>query len=192
MSTTIKSTRRSQGITVTALAARLGVTPSAVTQLERSEADGTIKLNSLTEALAAMDATLRISAASNGSMSIYAPYRVAESLSSALLEKTNPAFALRLITEATQQLSMHPRDFEPTDLETAPTVLPDARWDTLMRALYRNAMPGHKPAWTKAKPLASPWFVSQFPSLRERAERTTPEFLRKLNIYIDAESLERA
>jgi len=192
VSTTIKSTRRSQGITVTELAARLGVTPSAITQLEKSEADGTIKLNSLTEALSAMSATLRLSAGAENAMSDYAPYRVAEALSSSLIEKANPAFTLRLLTEAVQQISQRPQECDATDLEIAPTPLPEVAWDTLMRALYAQSIPGRKPSWTKTNRLPEPWFVSQFPSMRERAKATTPDYLKRLNIFIDARSLERA
>ena len=66
MASTIKSTRRAAGISVNELAQRLGVTPSAISQLERSEAEGTIKLNSLRDALAAMGANLRLTAGAEG------------------------------------------------------------------------------------------------------------------------------
>lgn len=192
MASIIKSTRRSIGMSVNELARRLGVTPSAISQLERSEADGTIKLNSLRDALAAMGATLRMTAGFESTMTEYAPYKVAETLADTLLHQKDHTFALRLLTQATQELNEHPEAFEPTDLEIAPTPLPDRRWDTLMRALYARSFPKHKPAWVKPEKLAEPWFVSQFPSLQERAKKNTSEDLRRLNIFIDERSLSRA
>lgn len=193
MASTIKSTRLSRGISVNELAKRLGVTPSAVSQLERSEAEGTIKLNTLREALGAMDATLRLTAGSETSMSKYAPYRVAESMADSLLTKNDSTFALRLLTHAAKELGDNPGAIDQTELELAPTPLPDKRWDTLMRATYARAIPGKsKPAWTRTTKLEEPWFVSQFPVLRERAKTTTPEHLRRLNIFIDERSLSRA
>lgn len=193
MASTIKSIRQSRGISVNELARRLGVTPSAISQLERSEMEGTIKLNSLREALGAMDANLRITAGSESLMSKYAPYRVAESMADSLLYNNDPTFALRLLTHAAKELVDNPGAIDPTELELAPTPLPDKRWDTLMRATYARAIPGKvKPAWTRTTRLADPWFVSQFPILRERAKSTTPEHLRRLNIFIDERSLSRA
>lgn len=53
----IKRARISRGITVRELAKRLGVTPGAVSQMERSEAKGTIQLGTLRRALGAMGVT---------------------------------------------------------------------------------------------------------------------------------------
>lgn len=192
MTSTIKTTRLSRGISVNELARRLRVTPSAVSQLERSESEGTIKINSLREALAAMDASLRLTAGNETSTSKYAPYRVAESMAEALMNR-DTAFALRLLTHATKELAENPAAIDPAELELAPTPLPDKRWDTLLRALYAQAIPGRsKPAWTRTEKLPEPWFVSQFPILRERAKTSTPEQLRRLNVFIDERSLSRA
>lgn len=192
MATTIKSTRIAAGISVNDLASRLGVTPSAVSQLERSELEGTIKLNSLREALGALGSNLRITAGADGRMSKYAPYRVAESMAESLLSKRDPTFALRLLTHATKELSNNADELDRSEIELAPTPLPDKRWDTLMRAEYARAIPkGKRPAWTKTTKLAEPWFVSQFPALREKAKTTTPAYLRRLNIFIDERSLSR-
>lgn len=193
MASTIKSTRLAAGISVNELAARLGVTPSAVSQLERSESEGTIKLNSLREALAAMGANLRLTSGAENRMSRYAPYRVAESLAESLIASRDSAYPLRLLTHAAMELGDNADLFDPSEIDLAPTVLPDKRWDTLMRAVYANALPAAKrPAWTTASKLAEPWFVSEFPALRERAKTTTPDYLRRLNIFVDARSLERA
>ncbi|MCU1524799.1 MAG: hypothetical protein JWO18_1693 [Microbacteriaceae bacterium] len=193
MTSTMKSTRLAQGISVNELARRLEVTPSAISQLERSEAEGTIKLNSLREALAAMGANLRVSAGPETPMSKYAPYRVAESMAESLMKGGDPTFALRLLTHGAKEIVDNPDAIDPMELELAPTPLPDKRWDTLMRATYARAIPGQrKPAWTRTSRLAEPWFVSQFPFLRERARKTTPDHLRRLNIFIDENSLRRA
>lgn len=193
MASTIKSTRLASGISVNELAKRLGVTPSAISQLERSESKGTIKLNSLREALAAMGANLRLTAGAENRMSRYAPYRVAESLAESLISSRDSTFPLRLITHAAKELSDNADIVDPSEIDLAPTALPDKRWDTLMRASFANALPRSKrPAWTKTSKLAEPWFVSEFPALRDRAKTTTPEYLRRLNIFIDERSLSRA
>ena len=192
MATTIKSTRIAAGISVNELASRLGVTPSAVSQLERSELEGTIKLNSLREALGALGSNLRITAGTDSRMSKYAPYRVAESMAESLLSKRDATFALRLLTHATKELFNNIHELDRSEIELAPTPLPDKRWDTLMRAEYARAIPkGMRPTWTKTTRLAEPWFVSQFQALREEAKTTTPAYLRRLNIFIDERSLSR-
>jgi len=192
VATTIKSTRIAAGISVNDLASRLGVTPSAVSQLERSEFEGTIKLNSLRDALGVMGANLRVTAGAENRMSKYAPYRVAESMAESLLSKRDAGFALRLLTHATKELSENARELDPSEIELAPTPLPDKGWDTLMRAEYARALPkGKRPAWTRTTRLAEPWFVSEFPALREKAKTTTPAHLRRLNIFVDERSLSR-
>ncbi len=193
MTSTIKATRRAAGITVKELATRLNVTPSAVSQMERSESEGTIKLNTLREALEVMGSSLRITAGAEGRMSRYAPYRVADSLADALLHDSDPTFPLRLLTHAIKELSDNPLEIDPIEVEIAPTPLPDKRWDTLMRAAYAHAIPaGNRPAWTRASKLSEPWFLSEYPALRERAKETTPAYLRRLNIFVDERSLTRA
>jgi transcriptional regulator with XRE-family HTH domain len=193
VASTIKSTRIAAGISVNELASRLGVTPSAISQLERSELEGTIKINSLREALNALGANLRITAGADSHMSKYAPYRVAESMAESLLVKRDATFALRLLTHATKELRDNANEIDRAEIELAPTPLPDKGWDTLMRAEYARAIPkGKRPAWTRTTKLAEPWFVSEYPVLRERAKKTTPAYLRQLNIFIDERSLARA
>jgi transcriptional regulator with XRE-family HTH domain len=193
MTATIKTTRRAAGISVNELAKRLGVTPSAVSQLERSEAEGTIKLNSLREALGAMGANLRLTAGADSRLSRYAPYRVAESMAESLLADRDPTYPLRLLTHAVKELADNVDHFDRVEIELAPTPLPDKKWDTLMRAVYGQAMPSTKrPAWTRTEKLPEPWFVSEYPALRERAKTTSPEYLRRLNIFVDERSLTRA
>jgi len=54
----IRAIRSSLGLTAVALAKRLGVTPASVADLERSEASGTVSLNTLRKAATAMDCDL--------------------------------------------------------------------------------------------------------------------------------------
>lgn len=192
MTTTIKSTRLLAGVSVTDLAERLGVTPSAVSQLERSEALGTIKVKSLREALAALGADLRIAVGPQHRLSTYAPYRVADSMSRALLD-ADSTFALRLLTHGTKELADHLAEFSDGELDAPPTPLPHAGWDALLRAEYARAIPAsRRPAWARATRLPEPWFVSQYPALRERARAGTPAHLRRLNIFVDERSLTRS
>jgi transcriptional regulator with XRE-family HTH domain len=191
MASTIKSTRLAAGISVNELAERLGVTPSAVSQLERSDSEGTIKVNSLRDALAAMGAQLRLTAATEGRMSRYAPFRVAESMAESLIASRDATFPLRLLTHAVKELTDNAALVDRSEIEIAPTPLPDKRWDTLMRASFAQAL-ADPPAWTSTEKLPEPWFVSDFAALRDRAITTTPEFLQRLNIFIDARSLTRA
>lgn len=69
MSNTIRSTRKSLGLTVYDLANRLGVTAGAVSQLERSEVAGTIKLSSLRSALRAMHRDVELTVRNEGMVS---------------------------------------------------------------------------------------------------------------------------
>jgi len=192
VSETIRSMRKAQGISVTELAARLKVTPGAISQMERSEREGTIKLRTLQGALDALGGQLVITVSERHPLSGYSPSRLAESLSRAI-DDGDDTFALRLLTEATQSIRQHPDQISREELETAPPPLPDARWDQFFRALYREAIPGpRKPAWTATRKLPEPWFISQYPLLQDRARRTTPDYLRRLNIFIEERSLSRA
>lgn len=56
MNSHIRTIRTQQGITLSALGARLGVTAGAVSQYEASEAAGTIQVSTLTRVLGAMGA----------------------------------------------------------------------------------------------------------------------------------------
>lgn len=192
MSDTIRSARKAQTISVNVLACRLGVTPGAISQMERSEREGTIKLQTLQKALEALGEELLITSTKRSPLSRYAPARLASSLSRAI-EEGDDTFALRLLTEAIESIRESPDEITREELEASPPALPDDRWDQFFRAMYRSIMPaGAKPAWTKTRRLEEPWFVSKYPSLQDRARMSTPEFLRRLNIYIEDRSLSRA
>jgi predicted DNA-binding mobile mystery protein A len=64
----IATIRESLGMGVSQLAARMGVSPAAVTQLERREVDGKMTLESLSRAAAAMDSTLVYGIVPNASL----------------------------------------------------------------------------------------------------------------------------
>lgn len=60
MSSVIRESRERAGLTIYDLAARLGVTAGAVSQMERSEAAGTIKLATLERALNALGRSVQL------------------------------------------------------------------------------------------------------------------------------------
>ena len=192
MSNVIQSTRKELGMTGDDLARLLGVTRGAVSQMERSERDGTIKLGTLNRALLAMGRSAEVTVSTETPTSKYSPGRLTQAINRAL-DDDDPTFALRALTRATQELRENPESFIGAAQETRSSQVQDPRWETLFRALYSAALPdGTKPAWPEPERLSRPWFVSQFPPLRERARHTTPSFLRDLNIFIDERSLTRA
>lgn len=192
MSDILRSVRKSHGITVSELAGRLGVTQGAISQLEESERNGTIKMKTLQAALGAMGTSLVLTTVNDGPYADFVPPALASSLSAAL-KRGETAYALRLLTEAADAIRHAYDEFGEGELEISPPPLPDQRWDQLFRALYREAIPSRsKPAWTETSRLDEPWFPSEYRALRERAKTTSPDFLRKLNIFIDARSLQRA
>lgn len=191
MESTIRTARIQRGISTTELARRLRVTPSAITQMERSEREQTIKLATLRAALAALGAELTITVTARNTLSAYAPANLAQRLSDEL-QQSNEDYALRLLTHAINELQQRADELGPEIIDAEPIRLPDPRWDTLMRAGFAHAFGDRAPAWTDATPLSEPWHVSRFPSLQRRAERTTPDWLREKNILLDERSLARA
>ena len=192
MSNVIQSTRKDLAMTGDDLARLLGVTRGAVSQMERSERDGSIKLDTLNRALLAMGRSAEITVRSENASSKYSPERLTQAINRAL-DEGDPTFALRALTRATQELRENPESFDRASLESRSSQVQDPRWETLFRALYSAALPeGSQPPWPKPERLARPWFVSQFAPLRKRARETTPAELRALNIFVDERSLARA
>jgi predicted DNA-binding mobile mystery protein A len=64
----VQAIRDALGMTAAQLGARLGVKPQTVADLEKSEAQGTIQLNTLRKAAEAMDCTLVYALVPNGSL----------------------------------------------------------------------------------------------------------------------------
>lgn len=181
------------GITQVELASRLGSTPSAVAQLERSEENETIKLASLRSALVAMDLELRVAATESTTSARFAPARAAEEARAALRDGDEIG-ALRVITAAAAHVASASSDLDPDDLATPPSPLGSRRWDTLFRAIWAYHLVDAAPAWaTEALPLSRRWYpAAVIPMLRARADLTTPPQLAALNIRIDERSLQRS
>ncbi|WP_285116472.1 helix-turn-helix domain-containing protein [Leifsonia sp. fls2-241-R2A-40a] len=191
MANLIQATRLRLGVTGAELAARLGVTPAAISQLERSEREGTIRLESLERALGAMGLNVGYSATDDRPLQRYGAEAVTDDINAAL-DSGREDLALRLLTRAVQAVTTRRNEFGTADAARV-SVIKDRKWETLFGALYGQAIPEKdKPAWASPQRLSRPWFVSQFEPLRERAKVTTPLELRRLNIFIDERSLSRA
>lgn len=191
MSNLIQTARIEAGVTGVELARRLGVTPGAVSQLERSERDGSIRWESLERALAVLGRRPLVSLADATATPDYGAEAVTDSVNRAL-DDGDESYALRLITRAAQVARQTPES-DATALARRSSRIKDPRWETLFGALYGSALAvTAKPAWARPEPLDRRWYVSRFPALRERAKTTTPRELRALNIYLDERSLERA
>ncbi|WP_159876903.1 helix-turn-helix transcriptional regulator [Plantibacter sp. T3] len=193
MSTLIRDTMSAAGTSGAELARRLHVTPGAISQLLKSEEDATIKLASLERALRALGKDIVINAVESSSPAArFSPAGVSQAMSDALIEGDR-TFALRLLTQAAQKVAVEPDLATDPLFARPPEQLPDTGWDTLFRAHYGRALPDALTArWPELTPLPEPWFISQFDSLRERARTRSPEHLRRLNIFIDEQSLSRA
>ncbi|MFF2053622.1 helix-turn-helix domain-containing protein [Leifsonia sp. NPDC058194] len=192
MSDLIRSTRASLGITGAQLADRLGVSVGAVSQMERSERDGRIRLDTLRRALGALDRQLVLGEAPESAYSRFAPERVTEGMQAAL-DDGDETLALRLLTQAAQVVREQGASLTESELQTRPSQLADRRWETLFRAVYGGTFTDdHRPRWAVPQRLPRRWYVSQFESLRRRAEQSTPDYLRDLNIFLDERSLSRA
>jgi transcriptional regulator with XRE-family HTH domain len=184
----IQTTRSRLGISNRELAERLGVTKGAVSQLERSERNGSIRWASLERALTALGHQPAVIA--RKPVSPYSAEAVTEIVNHAL-DDGDETYALRVITRAAQAISGRGRH-DASELAERSSAIKDPRWETLFGAIYGDAL-GAEPApdWARPAPLRKRWYVSKFEPLRERAKTTTPSRLRGLNIYLDARSLER-
>jgi transcriptional regulator with XRE-family HTH domain len=189
MSDLIRTTREELGLSGADLAARLGVTVGAISQMERSEREGRIKLDTLERALAAMGRRLSIGITHDTPYADYTPAAVTDQVNDAL-DGRDGSYALRLISHAAEVLNDQPDKFSDVELRTRPSQIKDARWEQLFRAVYGDAIPeGRRPEWATPAKLSRRWYVSRFAPLREKAKTSTPDRLRELNIYLDANSL---
>lgn len=189
MSDLIRTTRDELGLTGAELAARLGVTVGAISQMERSEREGSVKLETLDRALGAMGRRLSIATAPATAYVDYTPAAVTDQVNDALDDRDS-SYALRLITHAASVLRDDADKLSDDELRDRPSQIKDPRWEQFFRALYGDAIPAERrPEWATPSRLNRRWYVSRFAPLREKAKTSTPERLRDLNIYIDANSL---
>lgn len=189
MSDLIRTTREELGLSGTVLAERLGVTVGAISQMERSEREGRIKLETLERALGAMGRRLSLATAPAGTYADYTPAAVTDQVNDALDDRDG-SYALRLITHAASVLRDDAGELTDAELRDRPSQIKDPRWEQLFRAVYGEAIPPERrPGWATPSKLNRRWYVSRFAPLRESAKTSTPERLRDLNIYIDEISL---
>lgn len=192
MADLIRTTRERSGLTGTGLAERLGITVGAVSQMERSEREGTIKLETLDRALAAMGRRLTMSTIPSSPFVEFLPDAVTGQMNAAL-DEHDGSYALRVLTHAASIVRQHADEFSDADLDTRASSLKDPRWEQLFQAVYGDAIPeSRRPAWAAPTKLSRRWYVSRFAPLRERAKLATPARLRALNIFIDERSLSTA
>lgn len=191
MSSVIRTAMRARGISGNELARRLGVTAGAISQLLSSEQDETIKLHSLRRAMRAMEADIDIETRPSR-ISPYSPRSISEAIEEAL-RAGDDTFAFRLLTLAGQEAVERPDLAEDPAFELPPVKLFDHRWDTFTRAYLQHLFPQRISArWPRPEKLQEPWFVFPDESLKRKALRSTPDYLRTLNIFIDENSMSRA
>ncbi|BDZ54043.1 helix-turn-helix domain-containing protein [Agromyces marinus] len=189
MSDLIRTTREELGLTGAELAERLGVTAGAISQMERSERDGRIRLDTLERALAALDRRLDLGATPAAAYADYTPAALTDQVNDALDDRDG-SYALRLITHAASVVRDDAEKLSDAELERRPSQIKDARWEQLFRAVYGDAIPERRrPDWARPDRLNRRWYVSRFAPLREKAKTSTPQRLRDLNIFIDENSL---
>ena len=149
MSDLIRTTRDELGLTGAELAERLGITVGAVSQMERSERGGRIRLETLERALDAMGRRLTIGTAGDGAYADYAPAAVTDQVNEAL-DQRDQSYALRLITHAAQMLADGSDELTDADLRARPSQIKDGRWEQFFRAVYGRAIPEtRRPDWAE-------------------------------------------
>lgn len=191
MSDLIRSARRRADLSMADLAERLDVSESAISQMEASEREGTIRLTTLTRALAALGHDLLMTSTPRSAVSRYAPARIAHDVAIALRRGDKP-LAMRLLTQSAEQLRTNRALFDRDEIQAPPAHLPDPAWDAFARTLYRRSLGTGAPAWTKAERLRHPTYLLDEPSLRGRADRAPDPEMKRLNILVDSRSFSRA
>ena len=96
MSDIIRSARRRAGLSMLDLAARLEVSESAISQMERSEREGTIRVTTMNRALHALGHDLLLTSTPRSRLSRYAPARLGHDVAIALGQSDKPT-AMRLL-----------------------------------------------------------------------------------------------
>ncbi|MBT2516247.1 helix-turn-helix domain-containing protein [Streptomyces sp. ISL-90] len=194
MSDLIRTARRGAGLTGSQLADRLGISVGAVSHMEQSERRGTIQLDTLRRALAAMGQEIRLDTVARDPYAPFTPANVTDEINRAI-DDDRPEFALRILTHAASMIAESPERFSRESLERRPSEIGDHRWEQLFRAIIGDAIPDDRarPSWAEPTRLPRAWYpFGHHASLKSRAKESTPERLRKLNILIDERSLSRA
>lgn len=195
MSNLIRTHRIRAGLTGAQLGERLGITKAAVSQLERSEQAGTIQLGSLQRALDAVGQTLTLDTERSDPYLDHSPERTTGAMNRALRDG-QPEYALRMMTHAAQTIRRHPSRFSADSFNRRPSEITDHRWEQLFRAFMGEAVfdaSGSHPEWARPERLGRAWVpFGETERLRHKAKTGAPDFLRRLNILIDAKSLSRA
>ncbi|WP_382306576.1 hypothetical protein [Herbiconiux sp. UC225_62] len=188
MSDLIRTARARAGASIYDLAARLGVTAGAVSQLEQSERAGTIKVASLQRALEALGERLHVSAtpATMAERHLMTARTAAQAID-AEIEAGDPAAALRLTVQALDHFRRADSENEIADFLKKPPTIRDTRWDTLFatavawEAERRGII---APRWTRRAALEHEWMPGQDSGYSARyidfvKSDAEPEFLQR-------------
>jgi transcriptional regulator with XRE-family HTH domain len=186
MTSMIREARQRHRLTIYELAARLDITPGAVSHLEKSERAGTIKIVTLRRALEVMGEDLQLTAKPSPmkSKSLMSARTAAVAINHELRAGDNDA-ALRLAIQAIDHFRQAQTSCEIADFLHKPAPIEDIRWDTLLATAIRwdaTRRGIDAPGWTKRPPLPCDWIpgVNTNPSeefadvIRQQAE---PDFL---------------
>lgn len=157
MTDLIRAARKKQDLTIYQLAQRLGVTAGAVSQLERSEREGTIKIGTLRRALQSLgeDIEMKAKPITMKSKHLMSARSAAEAINAELLAGDDDA-ALRLTSQAVDHFRQATTSNEIADFLRKPPRIADNKWDTLLAtaiawdAKRRGIAP---PRWTSKPPL---------------------------------------
>lgn len=188
MSTHIRDTRKRLGMTIYDLADKLGVTPGAISQMERSERNETIQISTLKRALKAMGADLSTEAQDAPMAARYLlTARTAAASMARELAANDEDTALRIAIQSLDHFRRARTRAEIHDFLRTPPLIGDDRWDTLLAtaiawdAKRRGIRP---PAWTRKPALPEEWLPATIGRPAERyldmiREAAEPELLEK-------------
>ncbi|GAA1807378.1 helix-turn-helix transcriptional regulator [Agromyces neolithicus] len=188
MSTHIRDTRTRRGLTIYDLADLLGVTAGAVSQMERSERDDSIRISTLKRALKAMGAELSTGTADAPMDARHLmTARAAAGYIAAELAIDDENAALRIAVQAIEHFRRARTREEIRDFLRVPASTGDDRWDTLLATAIawdakRRGI--RAPSWTWKPPLATEWLPATPGQPAERylemiRQSAEPEFLEK-------------
>ena len=161
MSEMIRQARKRHGLTIYELATRLSITAGAVSQIEKSERDGVIRLSTLQKALGVLGEEVQMSvrAMTMSSRRLMSARAAAASIN-AELELGDTDAALRLTAQAIEHFRLASTSNEIADFLRKPTPIADARWNNLLATAVRWDAQRRgiaAPEWTRQPPLEQEW-----------------------------------